>query len=1123
MKLTADKLTFSPADIIKYMESPYITWMDRWHLTDPEAPQPAEADDGMLILQARGIEHEQSFLNRLKDQGKEVFHTARGADSHASTLKAMRDGKEIIYQAALTKDNFAGIVDFLFKVPGESLLGDYHYEPWDTKLALKSKPYYLVQLCCYAEMLEATQGIRPSLIHIVLGSKEVKTFRTEDSYYYYLTLKRTFLTQQEAFDSKSPLLPSGTETNGQWDEHAQTYLTEIDHLSLIANITTSQIKKLEKAGITSLTQVARTDISYVPNLSSDTFVAIKEQAKIQLDSRGLDKPKYEVIVLPGENARKGLASLPPSSPMDIWFDMEGYPHVEGGLEYLFGASYYANGSLQFADWWAHNREQEKVAFEQFIDWAHARWQADPTMHIYHYAPYEVTAAKRLSTSFGTREQEVDDFLRHGVFIDLYAIVKQGLLIGEPKYSLKNVEHLYMDKRAGEVSKATDSIVYYQRWLETPDGADHQSSKILKDIRDYNQVDCDSTVALVDWLRERQLEHGIKFIPKVNAGTDTESQSRTPKQDSILAAEILAHIPADETFEDKRLRELLAYLVEFHTREAKPVWWAKFARLDMTDQELFDDFDCLANLVKSSRPSRPEKQSRIEHYLFDPSQDTKLTAQKTVHFVHDPRLRAEIFSINNELGEIELKLSKKHVETPRNLHLIPDEFVSAAVIQDSIFYQAQNWLHGNPLRNAISDFLARRRPNLKGNLSGPILDGLGDTTDQINRAILSMQNTTICIQGPPGTGKTFTAARAITALLKAGKTVGVSSNGHKAIANLVERAVEVARDQKVSCKAGRICSKPEQTTSAQARIDECESLDEALSSNYNLIGATAWQFSRKCCEDQVDYLFVDEAGQVSIANLLGMAISAKNIVLMGDQMQLSQPIKGSHPGESGMSCLDYLLQGKATIPDDFGIFLGLSYRMHPDVCKFISDSIYESRLQSHDDTRNRQLVIATGQEKSYLKTSGIAFCPVHHEGNTQQSTEEIEEIKKIISDLCQHAQLKTPQGILRSVSKADILIVAPYNLQIKALEREIPDVKIGTVDKFQGQEAPIVIVSMSASDASESARGMEFLLNKNRLNVAISRAMVLAIVVGNPALASARCMSVGQIELVNLFSKVLQSS
>ena len=286
------------------------------------------------------------------------------------------------------------------------------------------------------------------------------------------------------------------------------------------------------------------------------------------------------------------------------------------------------------------------------------------------------------------------------------------------------------------------------------------------------------------------------------------------------------------------------------------------------------------------------------------------------------------------------------------------------------------------------------------------------------------------------------------------------------------------------------------------------------------GGTAWAFSNEHVKDSFDYLFIDEAGQVSVANMIGMSQSCSNIILMGDQMQLGQPIQGTHPGESGMSILDYLLEDHATIPSDIGVFLPKTFRMHPNVCDMISRQVYEGKLSS-DEVTHKHVVATSGP--LITQPSGVCFVPVAHEGNTQGSPEEVAQITAIANELIGSPYWLDPDGNERVIGWGDILFVAPYNYQVNLLRAALGDeARIGSIDKFQGQEAPIVILSMCASDAADSPRGIDFLFSKNRLNVAISRAQALAIVVGNPKLAQTSVNSLKQMEQINFFCDIVHN-
>jgi uncharacterized protein len=281
----------------------------------------------------------------------------------------------------------------------------------------------------------------------------------------------------------------------------------------------------------------------------------------------------------------------------------------------------------------------------------------------------------------------------------------------------------------------------------------------------------------------------------------------------------------------------------------------------------------------------------------------------------------------------------------------------------------------------------------------------------------------------------------------------------------------------------------------------------------LIAGTAWLFADPALEAAVDYLFVDEAGQVSLANLVAMGTAARNILLLGDQMQLGQPIQGVHPGRSGESALDYLLDGQATVPEDRGVFLGTTWRMHEDVCRFISDAVYDGRLLP-DAANQRQRLVIDATAHPALKRTGIRFLPVRHDGCKQRSDAEAAVVKDLVDSLLRQAYIDR-QGKRRPMTLENILVVAPYNVQVNLLKTLLPEgARVGTIDKFQGQEAEAVIVSMTTSSGEYLPRNIEFLYDKNRLNVAVSRAKCLAVVVASPELLHIRCNSPEQMELVN---------
>ena len=1130
MRKDGARLRFSPSDLINFMGSEFVTWMDRFYKECPSAIEPDPDSEEQQFIQEKGNEHERSFLGILAAQGRQVCDLSGPRDQIGPTLAAMRRGEEIIYQGYLAFDDFAGYPDFLVRVESPSDLGAWSYEPWDTKLARHPKPYFLVQLCCYAEMLERAQGVRPKDLRVVLGgaNSEPAHFRTDDYFYYYRALKQSFLDQQTVFDLRQrPEIPPLTDL-GRWSGYAERDLTARDDLALIADIRTNQIHKLRDAGYTTVTELARAgDEAHVPHMNEATLRKLQRQAALQVASRGITVPAYELLAPGQDDGPRGLSLLPRRSSGDVFFDMEGFPLIDDGREYLFGACYYEGGELRFRDWWAHSPTEEKRAFEAFVRWVHARWQEDRSLHIFHYNHYEVTALRRLMGKYGVCEQEVDDLLEGQVFVDLYRIVRQSVMIGEPSYSLKYVEHLYRGRREGDVASAGESMVYYQRWLIAQDGDSPETSAILKQIRDYNEQDCASTTELAEWLWQRQSEAGIVPVsrrPDIapngegEAHTDTDNERRHALA-LALRAEVPDERPAGELGEQLRVKELLAHLIEFHRRAEKPIWWMRFDRADSQENDLIEDPDCLAGLQRTALAPQKIKQSYLYEYTFDARQETKVGEEEKCEFTHDWKKHATVSELDLDNGRAVLKVSIRQGAPPDRLSIAPEEVMLGKVLAPAVERVVNRWRETGRLPGAIEDFLFRRRPRLLRNLEGPIIPEGVDRLQGAIDAVLDMRATTLCVQGPPGSGKTYTGARMIAALLRAGKRVGIASNSHRAINVLLGEAWRAALELGLNPDTAKVGNDDDHLTGLPPEIPRVDNGRTLFGSGSlpDLIGGTVFAFIDPAAERALDYLFVDEAGQVSVANLVAMAPAAVNLILLGDQMQLGQPIQGSHPGESGLSTLEYLLQGRATIPLDFGLFLSCTWRLHPNLCRFISGAVYENRLGTEMHTVERVLAPGLNPPHWLLCTAGLVYVPVAHEGNVFESVEEENTIATLVEDLLR-VRIRKGDGNVRPLVADDILVVAPYNLQVRRLMRRLVNIRVGTVDKFQGQEAPVVIFSMCASTGESSPRGIDFLFSRNRLNVAISRAETLAIIVASPELVRTQCASIEQMGLVNTYCR-----
>ena len=304
----------------------------------------------------------------------------------------------------------------------------------------------------------------------------------------------------------------------------------------------------------------------------------------------------------------------------------------------------------------------------------------------------------------------------------------------------------------------------------------------------------------------------------------------------------------------------------------------------------------------------------------------------------------------------------------------------------------------------------------------------------------------------------------------------------------------------------------------------QALKEAdLPDDAAVIGGTVFSLVKETYDDApFDLLVIDEAGQVSLSNLLYMGRVARNILLVGDQQQLSQPNRAKHPGDSGLSCLDYVMQDHAVVPLDRGVFLATSWRMPPALTEVVSELFYDGQLQAAAaNSANR--VQWDGPEQ------GLVFQPVPHSGNSTLSEEEVEHIAALVDQLhgkdFSRARFRNGDWVVDPgvLSGNDILITAPYNMQVNRLQKRIGSkARIGTVDKFQGQEAPVAIHSLTASDGDNAPRGLDFLLDPNRLNVAISRAQCLSIVVGSPVLASGISGSIPSVQRLSRLCRLMDA-
>ncbi|MEZ5747459.1 MAG: TM0106 family RecB-like putative nuclease [Paracoccaceae bacterium] len=1080
MRAFGGNILFSATDLMRFMGCAHATQLDLLRMRG-EGPEPGQDTEDAALLQKQGDAHEAAHLAKLKASGRHVIEIDRGdlADNAEETRAALATGAEVVFQGAFLASNWGGWSDFLERVERPSVLGPFSYEVADTKLKRQPHPKHVLQLVLYSDLLTEIQGVAPEFAHVELGTGERATLRLAD-YAHYARAARARLEAFVAEPATTRPVPCSDCALCRWADHCSSVWDAEDSLFNVANIAKGQVKKLEAAGISTMAGLAA-HAGSIRGMANETLEKLRTQARLQ-NARKVGAPHYEMRPL---QFGKGFDLLPAPQPGDLFYDIEGDPHYEGGLEYLHGV-WFDGG---FRAFWAHDHKAEARALSELLDFFRDRLAKFPQARIYHYAPYEITALRRLTAKYGIGEAFLDRLLRERRFVDLYAVVRGGLICSEPNYSIKSLEAFYGLERKGEVKTAGGSVVAYEHWRETGE------QQILDEIEDYNRIDCVSTERLRDWL--------VEIRPEGPWPQVIESADAKESEEDIEAPALRSQLAASDLSEERQ--SMLFDLGMFHKREAKPAWWAIFDSLGKDDEDLIDDLDALGGLVATG-PAEPIKRSVQRSYRF-PAQESKLRGGKKASIPTPEGFTAVSIEEFDRTGRtITLKIGAARADLLADrLTLHPDKPISADVIASAL-RDVINDQCGPRSYRAVDDLLSRSAPRLTG--AGPILPQ-GDVVAGTIAAVGRMDETVMPIQGPPGTGKTHVSARAILSLVRAGKRVGVASNSHEAIRNVLMGCLKALEDEDLPIDLDLIhkVSGDEDGYPQDCPIRRTNDNAEAASGG-QVVGGTAFFFSREENTQAFDWLFVDEAGQVGLANMAAMGRAARNIVLVGDPRQLPQVIQGAHPAPANLSCLEWMLGDHATIPPDRGIFLGVTRRMHPEVNRFISDQVYEGRLESHPDTA-RQAVTGTN-----FPEAGAFWVPVAHEGNAQVAPEEVEAIQAAVEELLTGAWTEK-DGVTRPIRQSDIIVVAPYNAQVNALREALPEaIRVGTVDKFQGQEAPVCLVSMTASSAEETSRGMDFLFSLNRINVAVSRAKGLALVFGAPRLREAKCDTVEQMQLVN---------
>lgn len=1108
---TASKCEF---DFLRRLDAK-LGWIDR----------PDDVADAMLERTSQlGDVHEKRVLEAYRSEyGDGVVEIERPqltaeniAAAVGTTRAAFGAAADVVFQATFASPGFIGFADFIVRMP------DGSYQVQDTKLARSARVTALLQLAAYADELEKLGvPVHPEVV-LILGDGTRSTHRLDDVVPVHRRRRARLLRIIEEHLLEDHPVQWGDERYSICG-HCDTCTAEVEashDVLLVAGLRVTQRDRLRAAGIRSLEELAGS-AGPVDGIGETALAGLRTQAQLQLRAHKGEPPPV-VVVDPVP-----LHSLPDPSPGDIFFDFEGDPlYTEGdggrwGLDYLFGCLD-ADG---FTPIWAHSFEEERVALRTFLDYVAERRARHPRLHVYHYAAYEKTHLLSIAARYGIGEDEVDTLLRQNVLVDLYPIVRKAMRIGSPSYSIKKLEPLYMgaDLRESDVTNAADSITEYKAATDARDVGDvAEFDRMLASIADYNEYDCRSTLRLRDWLLAQAAAHPAE-LPEVPEREGVEPRE-SPIRDALLRRAGDA-LDAERTA-DQRAYALAAAAIEYHWRERKIFWQGHHARLTDPIDEWADTRDVFVvsacQVVRDwYREGRQRSDRRRLRLAGDLAPGSRYRVGDELYALYESPgpygpgdsnpasrswARARVVALEDDgsvvVDEILRKGFGPHSVEPAALAPSgpPETGSIEAAIEDwgARMAAAHSWP-----ADPAADLLRRRAPRTRsGRLAAPASDD--HVVDAVVASLLELDGSYLAVQGPPGTGKTYTGGHVIAKLVAEHQwRIGVVAQSHSVVENLLSQTVAAGLNRSLVAKTPRTgapeARSPEEEWSFTALRDNGHR-DFALRNERSgyVIGGTAWDFTNRnrILADQLDLLIIDEAGQFSLANTIAVSTAARNLLLLGDPQQLPQVSQATHPEPVDGSALGWVSAGHDVLPAEFGYFLSETRRMHPKLTRSVSRLSYEGRLGAHAGVGGRLL---QGIEP------GLHPVPVAHSGDSVESGAEADEVTRIVHELIGAAW--TDAGKSRSASpltEDDLIVITPYNAQL-ALVRERLDaagfrrVRVGTVDKFQGQEAVIALVTLAASSAADVPRGMSFLIMKNRLNVAISRGQWAAYLVHSPEL------------------------
>ena len=1121
MKLNKHGIEFSISDVIRYFRSPYSSWATWANLQKPGYifVENDMVQNSSLLL--RSEENEDSAKRYLINNHDEVKTISNPLNALHESQEYIEKNIEVIVQPTLKRDNFIGRADFLIFNKEQSL-----YEVMDAKLAKQIKSEFLLQVCGYTWMLETYQNKIPKYGWFFLGNEEVETFRINEFYRFFIDLKEEFLDQVNNYSLDNQPKPRKSEVFEEYSDAANLYWKENQSLELIADISSRQIDLLEKENYKTIDDVASMTENSLSKISTASLDKLKRQAFAQVNST---EDKTFIDLRNGDESIHFLHSLlPPENPGDIYFDLEGYPFYditsEYTMEYLYGVAFRdeKNNLIFKDDLWAESQEEEEIIFSKFIAWVENRIKEFPNLKIYHYAHYEKTSLLKSAQKFGKHEIEVDRWLNENRFVDLYEVVKKSFIVGKDSYSLKRIEEIAGYKRELDLNSGIDSIYYFEKYLATRD------QKLKKEILLYNRDDCVATEKVCKWLRDQQQEYLYNF-------DYIEEDERTPSELDLELLELEQKIiNINNPNLSQQIIEYISTMSGYFRREDRVKWQENFRLKQLPIEDKVNDSSAFGYMSLIDTPAIEDNKCLLTYEILDGTFKKVSKGDSFVLLAFSNEYEVyELYATVEEVAlspfRLILSMSEKnykenvldsdnalYINNPSGyIHPFPHNYRKvASKSQSELIAMCSNYIETSKLPKLVEKLLKNENQQELVETDNKDIDA-----EKIFDLSINLNNSFLTIQGPPGTGKSTMLGEVIYKLYKKDKSIGIIGPSYKAALNLLKKVSVYLNENEralfyISGKSNEI----EEELKDYKNIELVTSISKKRINEYKIIGTYSHRLADKTFFNEFDYVVIDEVGQVPMVTTLSIVNATDNLILIGDPNQLPQIKNGIHPNNNGLSTMEYLIGNHRTIPESKGLFLNKTFRMHSDVNSLVSNYFYNDLLTNHKITDSRTLKLGDNN----IKSSGIQFISVPHLGNTQASFEEVEKVHELVNVL-QDGEIIVG-GESRPITASDILIVSPYNSQVYELQKSLgKDYKVGTVDKFQGQEAPIVIVSLTASNYEEAPRGIDFVLNFNRINVAISRSQCLSIVVGSPALTHLQYQSLNSIKLTNLHRTIMSSS